>query len=564
MHYLLKLNRRGPNMKKWQVFAGIFLVFAVVLWVNRVPLIIRLPGIISDIRNPIGPNQDIYWEQGPETAELSAMERKPNIIVIMADDLGFNDVSLNGGGAAGGVLKTPSIDALAREGVTLANGYAGSAVCSISRAMMMTGRYSTRFGFEFTPTPDGMGPAMQLVIGEDKRLHPMIFSDASEVSQMPFADRGLPMDEITIAQLLQQSGYHTVHIGKWHLGSAPAMLPHHRGFDESLLMRSGKYLPDDDPNVVNSKQDFDPIDQFLWPNMRFAASFNDSDQFQPRGYLTDYYTDEAIRVIEANKNRPFFLFLAHWGVHTPLQALKSDYDSLPQIENHRLRVYAAMIKAVDRSVGRVMAALKDNGLDDNTLVIFTSDNGGANYIGLPDINKPYRGWKLTFYEGGTHVPFAMRWPSRIGPGTVLDSPVSHLDIFATTAAAAGAELPDDRIMDTVDLMPYILGETEGAPRETIFWREGFYRAVLTEGWKLQVSDNPAKKWLYNMTVDPTEQTNLAEVEPELVKRLTGLLDAHNAEQVPPMWPSGVQMPIMLDKTLEAEQAPEDEYIYWPN
>ena len=217
-------------------------------------------------------------------------------------------------------------------------------------------------------------------------------------------------------------------------------------------MASGLYLPKDDPSVVNSKQDFDPIDRFLWRALKYAASFNGGDAFEPSGYLTDYYTDEAIKAIEANRNRPFFLYLAHWAPHTPLQATRADYDALSHIENHRLRVYAAMIRALDREVGRVLDALEANGLEDNTLVLFTSDNGGAHYIGLPEVNVPFRGWKISFFEGGIHVPYFAKWPARIAPGTTYDAPVHHFDLFPTAVAAAGAKLPTDREMDGVDLL----------------------------------------------------------------------------------------------------------------
>ncbi len=155
----------------------------------------------------------------------------------------------------------------------------------------------------------------------------------------------MPGEEITIAELLQEQDYHTIHIGKWHLGRNAESNPNAQGFDESLLMASGLFLPENDPNVVNAKLDFDPIDKFLWARMQFAASYNGGDWFEPGGYLTDYWTDESLKVIEANKNRPFFLYLAHWGVHTPLQATKADYDAVGDIQPHRLRVYAAMLRA---------------------------------------------------------------------------------------------------------------------------------------------------------------------------------------------------------------------------
>ena len=337
-----------------------------------------------------------------------------------------------------------------------------------------------------------------------------------------------------------------------------------QGFDDSLLMASGLYLPVDHPDAVNSRQEFDPIDLFLWPNMRYAASFNGGPMFEPKGYITDYYTDEAIKVIEGNKDRPFFLYLAHWGIHTPLQALKSDYDALSNIKDHRLRVYTAMTRAVDRSVGRVMQALKDNGLDENTLVIFTSDNGGAGYVGLPDLNKPYRGWKITLFEGGTHVPFFAHWPSVLPKGTKYDKPVSHLDLFATAAAAAGVAVPTDRKMDGVNLVPYIRGEKSGAPHEKLFWSDGGYQSVLKDGWKLQVSALQDKKWLFDLAGDPTEQNNLVAQEPEKVAELLAELQAHKADQMTPRWPWVAALPVPIDKTLAQTITKDDEFVFWQN
>jgi uncharacterized sulfatase len=240
----------------------------------------------------------------------------------------------------------------------------------------------------------------------DRPLQPPAISNPQRAN-LSFNEMGMPPLEITLAELLADQGYHTVHIGKWHLGQDNGMAAHDQGFTESLLMASGLYGNLDDEDVIQARQDFDPIDRFLWEALSFAASFNGGPSFEPPKYLTDYYTDQAVKVIEANKNRPFFLYLAHWAPHTPLQATREDYDALADIKLHRERVYAAMIRALDRGVGRVMEALKSNGLDENTLVMFTSDNGGAGYIGLPDVNEPYRGWKITLFEGGIRVPCAL-------------------------------------------------------------------------------------------------------------------------------------------------------------
>jgi arylsulfatase A-like enzyme len=377
---------------------------------------------------------------------------------------------------------------------------------------------------------------------------------------------GLPSEEITLAELLKDKGYHTLMLGKWHLGGAPDKLPQAHGFDEWLGFVHGAalFLPTDNPEVVNSKQDFDPIDKFLWVNLRYAVSKDGGEQFQPKGYLTDYLTDEAVRAIEANRNRPFFMYLCHLAVHTPLQALKSDYDALSQIEDHTTRVYGGMIRALDRSVGRVLQALKENGLEENTIVIFTSDNGGAFYIGLPDINKPYRGWKMTFFEGGLHVPFFMKWPAGLPRGKTYEAPVSHFDIYATTASAAGAILPDDRVIDGKNLIPYLKQEKQGRPHDALFWKSGHYRTVLAGEWKLQTAERPDKDWLFNLAEDPTERVNLAEQNPQKVAELKLLLEEHGKEMSKPAWPALIEGLVTIDHPLNIPLKDDDEFVYWPN
>lgn len=549
-------------MRRLKQLAAVLAVLALIGWLAFDQIVLRLPGIIDGIKHPTGPNRDIAWDQGPTTAAQPPAERQPNIVVIVADDLGWNDLTFAGGGVADGQMPTPNIDSIAREGVQFSAGYSGSGTCAPSRAAIMSGRYPTRFGFEFTPTPKGMGSLVNRFYDRPGILRrPLMFPERGE--ERPYQSMGMPPSEITLAEILRSAGYHTVHIGKWHLGDTDGMAPQDQGFDESLMMASGKYLPDDDPQVVNSRQDFDPIDKFLWPTMKYAASFNGSPRFEPRGYLTNYYTEEAVKVIEANRNRPFFLYLAHWAPHTPLQAWKPDYDALGQIEDHRLRVYAAMIRALDRGVGQVLEALRANGLEDNTLVIFTSDNGGAGYLGLDDVNEPFRGWKITFFEGGIHVPFFMKWPARIGAGKVYPEPIHHFDIYSTAAAAAGAAVPSDRPIDGVDLLPYIDG-ARGVPHRSLFWRSGHYQVVRAGEWKLQLTERPEKTWLFQLADDPTEQHNLADQRANKVGELRSLITFHNISQKSPAWPSLVEFPVSIDKTLAEPESVDDEYIYWPN
>ena len=510
--------------------------------------------------HPVEPNRPIEWADGPISTAMPLVERPPNVVVILADDLGFNDVSFHGGG----VVPTPAIDSIGRDGASFSNAYSAAPICAPSRAALLTGRYATRSGFEFCPVPRSMGKVLAILGGHDGRPHQPKIDEAAAGALPPMQEQGLPGTEVTLAEVLRARGYHTVHIGKWHLGSSPPYRPAAQGFDESLMLEGTRYSPPDSPEALDAKKPGDPVDVTMWRIGQHAVSFGDGAPFAPRGYLTDYFTDEAVKVIEKNRNRPFFLYLAHWAVHVPMQASREDYDALPDIADHDLRVHAAMVRSLDRSVRRVLDALRANGLEDDTIVIFSSDNGGPDYVGLPDLNKPYRGWKLTMFEGGTHVVEFLKWPKRVEKGTRLDAPVSHLDLLPTIAAAAGAEVPEDRPIDGVDLLPYLAGEKTGRPHDRLFWREGGYRAVWADGWKLHVSENPKKAWLFDLSKDPYEGTNLADQDPARVEELRGLLDAFDREQAPPMWPWFSEMPIWIDKTIDDPVTEDDEYVYWPN
>ena len=556
-------------MKKYLlIVAGLLVISGALAYQHQTKLLLALVKYQSANEHEVGPPRDIPWNQGPEEAATPLAERPPNIILIVADDLGYNDISTFGGGLADGRVKTPHIDQLAADGVVFTQSYSGAGTCAPSRAMLMTGRYPARTGFEFTPTPSGMAPMLSRISAEMGRGGPpMIYDAALDESKPPYEQQGLPSEEVTIAEILKGRGYATFHIGKWHLGRKDGMAPHEQGFDQSLLMASGLFLPEDHPNVVNAKLDFDPIDQFLWARMGFANSFNpgDEDPFEPGGYLTDYWTDESINIIKANKNRPFFLYLGHWGVHTPLQATREDYEAVGDIKPHRKRVYAAMIRSLDRSVGRINGALEEAGIADNTLVVFTNDNGGPGYIGLPDINKPFRGWKISQFEGGIRVPLMMKWPARISPGTVSDEPVAHIDVMPTLMAAANAREPEGVVIDGENLLPLATGlGVEAWDRDTLFWQSGHYRVVRHKDWKLQVTERPAKLWLFNLAEDPTEQINLATSMPDKVAELLALLDAHAADARPALYPAVLESAITIDKTIVEPFEEGDDYIYWPN
>ena len=256
-------------MKKFLIVAAI--LFAAGVWAFT-QYWYHLPGIVSGIVEPVGSHRNVYWQPGPSTA--ASGERPPNILLIVADDLGFNDITFYGGGIAGGSVATPSIDAIAAEGMHFSNGYAGNGTCAPSRAALLTGRFATRSGFEFTPARPEFA---RLTAGDG-------YIEANAENYPPVAELGLPGSEVTLPELLKTRGYHSVALGKWHLGEAPGMRPTEQGFNEFLgfLPGAAMFLPEDHPHAVNSKQDFDPIDKFLWPNLKYAVRYNTGTRFHPR------------------------------------------------------------------------------------------------------------------------------------------------------------------------------------------------------------------------------------------------------------------------------------------
>jgi len=540
----------------------ILVVVAIGIWFSQNWY--KMPKYISNLKNPTIENVTIEWENGPKNRSIS----KPNIIVVLVDDLGFNQISSYGGGMSNGNFKTPNIDNLANDGVLCTNGYSSSPICSPSRASLLTGRFATRFGYEFTPTTSSMMKAISL-FSKKNEVADGIYYNKREENIIDIEQMGLPQSEKTIAEMLKPEGYHNIHIGKWHLGHANDFLPRKHGFDESLRIDQGSlFLPEDDKNVINAKLEFDPIDKVLWGNLPYAVNFNEGPRMNPDGHLTDYLTNEAVKVIEKNKNRPFFLYLAYWAVHSPLQATKEDYEKLSFIENHDERVLASMVMTVDRGVGKIRDVLKKNNIDDNTIIIFTSDNGAPGYIGLPDLNKPYRGWKLTHFEGGVHVPFIVSYPNKIPKGTTYNGRVSNLDILSTVASVAGVDINRNDLkeieFDGANVLPYLIGENEGEPQRVLFNKSGNYSFIIKEGWKLQVDLVQNKKWLYNLKEDPTEQVNLIKSDLEKLNELEKILNKKLSEQVKPIWPSLLDWPIFIDKTLDETVNKNDEYIFWAN
>ncbi|MBL8772062.1 MAG: sulfatase-like hydrolase/transferase [Phenylobacterium sp.] len=468
---------------------------------------------------------------------------RPNVIVILADDLGYGDTSAYGSR----IIRTPNIDAMAADGVRFTQGYVSHPVCAPSRAALLTGRYQTRFGYEFNP------------VGRDRT-------------------GGVSLDETFVGQVLQKAGYRTAMVGKWHLGESGAYHPVARGFDEYFGTTAGA-----NAFIVTSQ----PGDEYHTPPgaeatyataeggaglgaggeaaqmVRLRARspiYRGREPVEVKDYLTDAFTAEAVRFIGDNKDRPFFLYLAHTTPHTPLQAPAKYVDRYRHIQNKGQRVYAAMVAALDDSVGAIRAKLKAEGIEKNTLIVLLSDNGCAGYIGDACTNAPLNGYKGTHLEGGVRVPFIMAWPGRIKPGQVDPRVVSSLDIAPTAAALAGATLPKGS--DGVDLTPFVTGKRTDTPNKTLYWRSGLNFAIRDGDWKMWMVNraDPGEQdttssrvtpdgveaklsplgrfvMLYNLKDDPGERKNLAASRPDVVAQLQAKLEAWDKANVPAQWTS---------------------------
>ena len=447
-----------------------------------------------------------------------AQQRQPNIVVIVADDLGYGELSIQGSAE----IPTPHIDSIAAGGVRFTNGYVTAPNCSPSRAGILTGRYGTRFGHEFNPIGAG-------------NVEP---------------GAGLPLTETLFPQLLHNVGYATSLVGKWHLGGTAPYHPQRRGFDDFYgFLHEGHFFVPPPWKGVTTMLRRRSLPGGEQGRKQFGAVVysthmgNDEPPYdadnpivrnsQPvaeETYLTDAITREAIGRIEAYKERPFFLMVAYNAVHSPLQGADAYMQRFAHIEDIHRRIFAAMLANLDDGVGEILQAISGRGLEDDTLVIFISDNGGPTRE-LTSSNLPLRGGKGDVYEGGLRVPFLMKWPGKLPAGQVEDRPVMSLDIAATALALAGAEPREP--LDGVNLMPYLAGGDRGRPHEEFFWRQGPRIAVRVGDWKLLRNDRRnANAWeLYNLSDDLAETNNLFEQFPERGSALREVLNRFNGEMV---------------------------------
>ena len=427
----------------------------------------------------------------------SLFAAQPNVLVIIADDLGYADIGVHGGKE----VPTPNIDALAASGVRCTSGYVSAPYCSPSRAGFLTGRSQTRFGHEFNPH-----------VGDEKTL-------------------GLPLDQRTIANVLHDAGYATALMGKWHQGFNAEHHPLSRGFDEFVGFLVGGH------NFLLHK-DADP---------EFGSAHSHNMIYRGRelqhldGYTTDLFADEAISFMNRHTEKPWFVYLAFNAVHTPLEIAEKLRDRIPaDVTDENRRGYLSLLLGLDDAIGRVNAALKSK--HPNTLVFFFSDNGGSGrkpfFAYNTGVNTPLRGDKGQTYEGGIRVPFFVSWPGKLPAGKVYDQPVSAIDVLPTSCAITGARQPDG--VEGVNLLPHLLGENAAPPHDALYWRFGPQKAIRKGNYKLVVArDMEAKTqtpWqLYDLNADIGEKNDLAAAKPELVAELSKAWDEWNSKNMAPQW-----------------------------
>jgi len=463
---------------------------------------------------------------------------RPNILLITVDDLGMADCSLYGEGD----ISTPNIEQLGAEGIIFDNAYTTSPVCAPSRAAMITGRYQHRFGFEFTMHERYLKNRLEYL-----GFRYLVNSEpwvAKWMSSVPDADaihnQGLPLSEITLAEILKKHGYHTGIMGKWHLGWSKEKQPAAFGFDEQygFFTSHSLYSPEGTEGIIDQKIDADWTDSYIWSGQRNGphAIYRNGIEIKENGYLTDRITDESIAYMNEHKEHPFFLWISYSAPHTPLQAPREYVVQFGNIEDPVKRVYRAMISNLDDNIGRLIEYLDDQNLADKSIIFFISDNGGAEYTHTTD-NGRYEGGKNTEFEGGLKVPMIIRLPGRRAAGSRFPHMVSSVDIFTTSIASAGIEMMPGRELDGVNLVPYLTGQNKMPPHEYLFWQRGISKVVRNNEFKLVMNEYSGAEILYDLNQNKYENPDVAPFHPKVVKELKMAFQNWAQSNKPPMWPS---------------------------
>lgn len=448
----------------------------------------------------------------------TAAGSRPNVIVILADDMGNGDTS----GYGSKMVETKNIDSIGADGVKFTNGYVSAPLCSPSRAGLITGRYQQRFGFE-QQVSSGAFPELREARLDDGKLAPL-------QGEAEFLRRGVPTSERNLGEIFKAGGYTTGVIGKWHLGHGEQFLPQNRGFDYSNVFYGNTSLQFQDlanPDYINLKVDFhDEAALTAWTRAGLNGIRENGKDIQVTQYLLDHFRDRAIDFIEDNKNKPFLLYLPMNAPVPPLQVPIGYFEKLRgSIANIEQRAYNALLLAQDDAVGAVLKKLEATGLDKNTIVIFLSDNGEA--PSRPGSNAPYSRGKYSTYEGGVRIPYMIKWPGHIKPGTVYEKPVISLDILPTVAAAAKISTAGGQPLDGVSLLPYIQGNDQGTPHDALYWKLGQESAVRKGNWKLWLNNKTGETKLFDISKDVAEKTDLSVENPQVKADLQASYEAWN-------------------------------------
>ncbi|WP_405248292.1 sulfatase-like hydrolase/transferase [Cellulophaga sp. Asnod2-G02] len=427
----------------------------------------------------------------------------PNILFILCDDLGYADVGFNGSTD----ITTPNLDQLAQDGSIFTAAYVAHPFCGPSRAALLTGRYPHTIGSQFNLPANGASTG-----------------------------KGITAQEQFISVPMQEAGYYTGAIGKWHLGETIAYHPNNRGFDDFYGFLGGghKYFPEEYRQQYKRQKEAGAkiINDYVLPLEHNGTTLQENE------YLTDAFSREASRFIREakNKNKPFFLYLAYNAPHVPLEAKKEDLDKFKHIEDKDRRTYAAMVYAIDRGVGNIVKNLKKTGQFENTLIIFLSDNGG--HTGHGANNFPLTGRKGDTWEGGYRVPMFFHWPNKIPKGQKFDFPVSSLDFYPTLNYLAGATIPENKILDGKNIWEAFTSNQNPHDKETLFamrHREGYTDVAARQNdWKaVKVHQEPWK--LYNITNDISEKTDLSTEQPAILEKLVTETENWSKTHTEPLW-----------------------------
>ena len=498
------------------------------------------------------PENKASLEQKAKYLETKGEKRKdaPDIIWILVDDLGVADTDLYGVGA----VHMPNLNRLADEGVRFENAYATASVCSPSRAAMLTGRYSQRFGFEHQLHDRYLKNKLEYYFFQmfmsSKPWYPQ---NQDAVPGEEFLETmGLPTSEITIAEVLKKHGYTTGLFGKWHLTMQDSLGPNAFGFDEfyGFMNSHSLYGSEDNSEIISTRNKRDWSDKYIWEDGRIGNSAiqrNGLPIVEER-YLTSAITDEAIRFIE-NSEQSYFALLAYNAPHTPFQATAEAYAAFSDIEDPVKRTYAAMISTLDDEIGKLVDYLKRTNRFDNTLIFFISDNGGAEYTLATD-NGEYKGGKITDFEGGLKVPMVMTWPAKVGQGIRFSHCVSSLDIYQTILNTVTADAPPVAL-DGEDLFPSIQGNQP--VHDYLFFKKGYNHSIRSAGYKMAWNTKTGDSLMYHIQTDPFEMVNiyggeLAPVKEELIRAYT----QWEMDLVPALWPAMINY----------KYKDKDKNVYW--